>query len=131
MTQPILLTGQVYAVEVPEGRDAFTIECYPEADLYELLCCNLAEYNEPINEKYITLPTGNWQLIGTTKELTEEMAKGIVQQYGDYFIDHTATEQDWKEQEVNWFKEAVKSLKSLLISKGLDVNKNYVLLKKL
>lgn len=132
MTQPILLAGLVYAVEVPECMNAFKFDSIPEIDFYQLDCYELGEYNEPINEKSIDLPPGNWQLIGTTKECTEGIAAQIVERATGGisgrmigFKDYVLTGLDMAPLSI-----ALSSLRTLLISKKLDLNKNYVLLKR-
>lgn len=125
MTQPIQLLDQVYAVEVPDKAEAFKVECIPEADFYELSCYRIAEYNEPISVADIGLPAGDWEIICTSKEATEEQAKGIVQQDWDGYKDYGEVDLSL----VPWIH-AKDSLRSLLGSKGLDKTKNYIILKK-
>lgn len=124
MTQ---MTNDIYAVEVPEGATGFDINKYSNGS--ELNYWLIAGAKDTLI--VIDLPPGNWQLICTAKEVSKEQAIEVVKQYGKYFIDFTATEQDWKEKEVNWSETPIDSLRSLLTSKGLDLNKNYVLIKKL
>lgn len=133
------LINGIYAVEVPEGMEAFKIDCIPEIDFYELDCYQLGEYDEPVQEKSISLPAGNWQLICTTKEVTEEQAKGIVGNSEWFFPERHTRYIDYEQlvgpdNKQAWnagFSNALLSLRSLLTSKNLDPNKNYILIKKL
>jgi len=135
----IQLTDKVFAIEVPEWASAFKIDQKPEIDFYELDCYEIGEYDEPVKEKSISIPGGNWRYICTSKEITEAEAKGIVlssewhfperhTRYVDYAhpYDHE-NKQKWSEG----FGTAKESLNSLLASKGLDVNKNYCLIEKM
>ena len=88
----------------------------------------------------------NYEIISTTKDITEEQAESIVEKYTNY---ETETEQlldgmyeDYLEKGNYWvqdssgtklwaFKTAKESLQSLIQSLGLDVNKNYLILQKL
>lgn len=110
----IHLINDIYAVEVPDPTNA-------------IISGNVITWKNSVAQGrgFIALPAGNWQLICTTKECTEEQAKGLVKELpvgqrwqnynGDYPI---------------WWHTAKESLRSLLTSKGLDVNKNFVLIKK-
>lgn len=116
MTQPILLIDQVYAVEVPDKLAQMTIDP----------ACNLLMWwgHEGIVND-CQLPTGTWEIICTSKECTEEQAKGLVRELsvgqrwlnygGDFPI---------------WYHTARESLRSLLLSKNLNHFKNYIILKK-
>ena len=138
MTQPILLTGQVYAVEVPEGATGFNINKYGNGS--ELNYWLIAGAKDTLI--VIDLPAGNWQLIGTTKEVTNGIAMGLVESHyyreasynpilGHYQTSGSSTM--FKDYIHGRFTcdNPVDSLRSLLKSKGLDENKNYVLIKKL
>lgn len=102
MTQPTLLTGSVYAVEVPEG--AFTWD-----NGKQYLAGDDDHGNMEIGTK--PLPPGPWQLIGTVREVTNTQLAEI---FGYAFIgdDH-----------------AMGTLSTLLASKGLDPGRNWVLVK--
>lgn len=106
MTQ---LTDNLFAVEVPEGMEAFSVDCMPEVDLYELNCYQLGEYDEPVKEKSIDLPPGTWQFVCTTRYATPEQAREIT---GEELYPSIA-------------------LAGLCKAKGLDGRKNYCLLKKM
>jgi hypothetical protein len=125
MTQPIHLIGDTYTVEVPEGATdiGFRFDC---------LTCIMPD--RPGRYKWLTdieqwmeKQGGEWEVIGTVKECTEEQAHQIVESVTT--PDERPVYRDYEFS--TWMKTAVGSLRALLTSKGLDSNKNYVLLKKL
>lgn len=115
MTQ---LTENVFAVEVPEGASNFEICNYGLNDALE--------YDYPQGHEVSDLPPGNWQLLCTTREASELQAACIVDSDGNGWKDYDKT----SITSCYPFTSSCASLRSLLTSKGLDVNKNYVLLKK-
>lgn len=131
MTQPIHLIGEYYAVEVPSMAFGPDINNYgDESELMYMLSMEDIADEPEFEETLITkkLPPGNWQIICTSKECTEEQAKGIVEYdaftdgYKDYDTDRFHHEDP--------FIKALDSLRSLLITRGCDPNKNYVIIKK-
>lgn len=115
MTQPILLTGQVYAVEVPDPINAIIsghVITWKKGDAQ--------------GRGFMALPAGNWQLICTTKAVTRMQASEIIEHDDD----------GWKDYDTDNFLhdfpflDPLDSLRSLLTSKGLDMEKNYVIIKK-
>lgn len=143
MTQPTHLLDQVFAIEVPEGSINFTVDMgylIYKVPNYANWCTDailsdygrLSKYLEThsADKDYktggIPLP-GNWQIICSSKECTEEQAKGVVEEYSirghKRFEDYSI--------EFMWQETALDSLRSLLTSKGLDPNKNYIILKKI
>ena len=116
------LTDSVYAVEVPEG--AFTWDVLTVDDK-QYLAGDDDHGNMEIGTQ--PLPPGPWRILCTTREATEEQAHQIVESVT------TANELPvYRDYEFSqWMKTAVGSLRSLITSKGLDGNKNYVLLKKI
>lgn len=121
MTQ---LTEDVFAVEVPDKGRKFRAQRPYKTSSMRL------HYKYGIEEQwnYIKLPPGTWQILCTTKEATEEQAKGIVEH--DTFIGGYKDYDTERFHHEDPFIKATDSLNSLITSKGLDVNKNYVLLKK-
>lgn len=115
------LTENLLAVEVPEGASNFEICNYGLNDALE--------YDYPQGHEVSDLPPGNWQLLCTTKEATEEQAKGVVPMIVVRNCDEVY--EDYITPGDHYYYEALTSLRSLLTSKGLDGNKNYVLLKKM
>jgi uncharacterized protein YydD (DUF2326 family) len=77
------------------------------------------------------LPAGNWQIVCTSKEVTEEQAKQIVEQQtgGGMFKDYQMRG-SIAQYGTYMIQSATESLRSLLTSKGCDLNKNWLILKK-
>lgn len=127
MTQPILLTGQVYASQLPD--DATKIKIDGQKLIWFL-------GNHPVYDVRV-LPSGNWQLIGTTKEVTEEVAEQIVQVISNGKISGRPQYRRYDRDPVkdtparSWTRDPRHSFETLLTSNGLDNTKNYVLIKKL
>lgn len=129
MTQ---LTENVLAVEVPTMAFGLMVNNYGnESELMYMLSMEDIADDDNTEETLITkkLPPGNWQLLCTTKEATEEQAKGIVEWF------QIKNEIGWKnycdpEPFRYTFRDYKYSIRSLLTSKGLDGNKNYGLLEK-
>jgi len=86
----------------------------------------------------VQLPPGQWQIACTSKEATEEQAAGIVDRSQWYFpVKHTRYvdyaypfDREFKQKWGEGFGTAVESLRSLLTSKGCDLKKDYIILKK-
>lgn len=118
---PIHLIGSAYCLPIPEGATGFELDNpLSVGDLVYYL-----GFPSVFNFRKISLPPGNWEIIRTTKECTEEQAKEMVKEL--------PVGQRWHNYNGDppvWWHSAKESLRSLLISKGLDVNKNYVLIKK-
>jgi hypothetical protein len=70
-----------------------------------------------------------FEIISTTKDITEEQAESIVDKENslgeEYYKDYNFT------QKSGTYFTAKESLQSLIQANGLDVNKNYLILKKL
>lgn len=97
------------------------------------------------NYELCVLPEISYEIIFTTKNISEEQAESIVFKYTDY---ETEREQLLHEMYENYlekgnywvqdssgiklwaFKTAKESLQSLIQANGLDVNKNYLILLK-
>lgn len=121
MTQPIHLLNDVYAVEVPEGATdvGFRFEC---------LTCILP--GQPGRYKWLTdieqwmeKQGGEWEVIGPVRECTELQAACIVDSDGTGWCDYLL-------KDGYPFSSVIDSLRSLLASKALDTNKNWVLVRK-
>lgn len=71
------------------------------------------------------LPPGTWQIVCTSKEATEEQLTDLVrelpigQRFANYSGDYPV-----------WYHSRKESLRSLLTSKGCDLNKHWLILKK-
>lgn len=131
MTQ---LTENVFAVELPdnvENLNLYRINNYAimlewddvERPLNPHTCVKVDEHHGDLKE--YTWP----KILCTTKEASEEQAKGIVPMIVVRNCDEVY--QDYITPDDHYYYEALPSLRSLLTSKGLDGNKNYVLLKKI
>jgi hypothetical protein len=97
-------------------------------------------YVVPIDEKDFSIPYDDMgtkpEIISTTKEITEEQAESIVEKkrikeswndtMTDVYINYESKELIGK-----YVKMAKESLQSLLQANSLDVNKNYLILKRL
>ena len=139
MTQPTLLINNVYAVEVPEGSKkhhlSFTGKTATSDD--QSLYYKTKDADELDEWEKIDLPPGSWQLIGTTKEVTEEVAKGIVQVISNGKLSGQPQYRRYDRDPVKdtpakcWTRDPRHAMETLLASKAIDPNKNYVLLKKL
>ena len=76
----------------------------------------------------------DYEVISTTKDITEEQAESIV---FHHVVSHTKyysnylpyKSQDFRDVIDNSFKTAKESLKSLIQANGLDINKNYLIFK--
>lgn len=129
------LLNNVFAIEVPHSASEIEICNYGLNDVLEYWYTS----NGSALHEVTDLPPGNWQLICTTKECTEEQAKEIVGSSEWFFpvrhtryIDYTKPyDQENKQRWSEGFGAALGSIVSLFESKGLDPNKNYVLIKKL
>jgi len=128
MIQPIQLTDQVYSVEVPEGSLGHqVVQITPDKTVLHFYI--QGGYLENKSE-IIQLPAGNWQLICPIKEITRSQAGELVQWFelaGERGYRDYAIADDLRYP----FRDPVSSWRSLLKAKGLDPNKNYVLIKKL
>lgn len=134
MTQPIHLIGEMYCISIPDDAAEIEICNYGLNDAIEFThkIDGIATYDCD------DLPTGNWQLICTTKECIEEQAKRIVGSSEWFFPARHTRYIDYghpygSDNKQAWsigFSGPRDSLRSLLVSKGCDSNKNYVIIKR-
>jgi hypothetical protein len=138
MTTPTHIRGEYWAIPIPEDAWNFKPENFKtdfvinigyllysapgKAKRYSGLP---GAYADTI-KKPIKLPPGSWQILCTSKECTHEQVYEIVEHDDDGFKDY---EKDGFHNDLP-FPNPVDSLRSLLTSKGLDTDKNYVILKK-
>lgn len=134
----IKLTENVFAVEVPEGlvqpwyQTERSISAIIEGRVEdeELVIRHIErKCGSPTGKITIKLPPGTWQLLCTMKEASEEQAKGVVE-YDKFIEGYKDYDTDNFHHDTPFIK-ALDSLRSLLASKGLDLNQNYCLLKKI
>jgi hypothetical protein len=123
----INLRENIWAWDVPDPEHA-------------VISGNTITWSSPgaVARGFMVLPPGQWEIVCTSKEATEEQAAAIVQhslwwfpekhiRYIDYaYPFDTALKQKWDQG----FGKAIQSLNSLLASKGCDLNKNYLIIKK-
>lgn len=123
------LTDKYFAVEVPDWANGYRVEIIPQADVFWLVCYEIGDYDEPKREKEIDLPPGTYRFLFTTKTATEEDARKVVKSIpcGRKKI-YKGVKDDGNEA---WYESPLKSLHSLLRSKGLDPNKNYAIIEKI
>lgn len=77
--------------------------------------------------KYISLPPGNWRILCTYPDCTEQEAAEVV----EYLDLSTRLYRDYDAPAfTHWFVKPNDSLTSLLRSKGLGPDKNYLIIKK-
>lgn len=115
MTQPTqLIADTVISYEIPERAENFRIMKFSKPNTLSY------DYSIERGERVtaglvamIDLPPGNWQFVCTTKEVTTMHAPEL---FGHAMISDQCAQD---------------TINSLLTSKGLDVNKNYALIKKL
>ena len=134
MTQ---LTDDLITFEVPEGATNFRIMKFSQPETFSY------DYSIQKGDRCTTgliamidLPPGTWQILCTTKEATEEIATSIVQIISNGKISGMPQYRRYDRDPVKdtpakcWTRDPRHALETLLTSKGLDVNKNYCLLKK-
>lgn len=68
------------AVKVPDGAYNFEVTNSPDGSL-----SMLEFYSDEAWDQYIDLPKGNWQLLGTPDQITEDVWSGIVEARWDYY----------------------------------------------
>jgi hypothetical protein len=106
---PIHLIGDIYAADVPE--DASAIETHVSGGIQKIVFSSKLQDPAQCGGDMISLPPGNWQIICTTKEVTNA---NLAEIYGYPFIGD-----DY----------AQGTLHALLASKGLDPNKSLIIKK--
>lgn len=85
---------------------------------------------------FIVLPPGSWQIVCTSKEATEAQAESIVQVISNGKISGMPQYRRYDRDPVkdtparSWTRDARHALETLLASKGCDLNKNWLILKK-
>lgn len=128
MTQPVLLRENFYGITILGEECGAIIKVEDGKSFINVGNVTTGEYWQ-----VITLPQGSWQIICTTKEITEERAIGInpplnnpflkINKYRNHLVPQTETvadaTRDWKE-----------SFDSLLRSVNLNPDNNYLILKK-
>lgn len=113
-----LPSGNYLFIEVPDDAYNFSVYKY-----------NITSQIRYFYDNYqcdITIQKADWGIISTTKDITEEQANSLVEkpEYGWYL---TYTKGNMDSYHCQTAKE---SLQSLIQANDLDINKNYLILKK-
>jgi hypothetical protein len=130
MKQPIHLIGDLFAVEVPEVAEGFEISIQDDG-----IPCLTYWYKENLEPTVICLTRGNWQIICTTKECTEEVAKSIVQVISNGKITGQPQYRRHDRDPVKdtparcWTRDPRHALETLVACKGLDPDKSLIIKK--
>lgn len=106
----IKLNHDTLAFEVPNDKVASIIED------------GILKIGVSKNVTYL-LPPGTWQIVCTSKEATYMQAAQVVEHYRGGFVNYHT------EIKAPAFQTPFQSLNSLLLSRGCDINKNYLILK--
>lgn len=122
MTQ---LREQYWAVEVPDKYAQVTID--PVGPI-------LMWWSYEGTETGVNLPPGTWEIVCTSKEATEEQLTGIIgPKIWGGFSGHIEGYTDYYTigMDIAPFSTRKESFNSLLNAKGCDLNKNWLILKKI
>ena len=111
--------GTFLFIEVPD--DAENLRCHTNF--------NQVSYLIDFKAFEVKLPKGKWARISTTKDITEEQAESIVEEYCD--DEPIPSMMGFRNYEIYpaFSLTAKESLQSLIQANGLHVNKNYLILK--
>jgi predicted RNase H-like HicB family nuclease len=123
LTIMIELHNGYWAAEVPDNANGFGI--YHAKNSWD----HLGYYEgEPSlgASRFTELPPGTWEIVCMSKGATPEQAKELIERNGEGWIDY---DKDRLHHDIP-FPDPVDSFNSLLVSKGCDLNKNYLILKK-
>jgi hypothetical protein len=124
---PIHLIAEIYCLPIPEGTEEYHLK--DKEGMMPALMCRIG----PVSWMPLPLPPGSWQIICTTKECQKKVPMGIVEckivEYdggikGTRFVNYMNPDQRF------WFINKTESFRSLLLSKKMDPNKNYLIIKK-
>lgn len=127
MIQPTQLTKNIYGIEVPEDAYDFRIDGNGLEPLLTALLAKHAKYDSWNKLFNTALPPGNWHILCTYPDCTEQEAAEVV----EYLDLSTRLYRDYDAPAfTHWFLKPNDSLTSLLRSKGLGPDKNYLIIKK-
>lgn len=116
MTQPIHLIAEIYCMLIPEGAEGFEISIQDDG-----IPCLTYWYKDILEPTVICLPPGNWQIICTTKECTDNIAAKIVEKDGAFFKCYAG-----KRSHIS----PLRSLFCLMDERKCDLNKTLLIIKK-
>jgi hypothetical protein len=106
-------------------RDQYwAVEKHEHSSLY--LASNTFDWHPKEGENYLGLPPGTWEIVCTSSPTNLELLHQVVERVGSGFKDY---DKDRLHHDLP-FMSPIDSLQSLLTSKGCDLNKNYLILKK-
>jgi hypothetical protein len=118
----INLRDNYWAVEVPDNAFGFEFDNpLQEGDLVYYL-----DYPSMYNFRWLSVPPGTWEIVCTSSPTNLELLHQVVERVGSGFKDY---DKDRLHHDLP-FMSPIDSLQSLLTSKGCDLNKNYLILKK-
>jgi hypothetical protein len=125
----VQITNTHWAVEVPEGAKELHIEVSLKGSPY---IGYKFKDDELLNEyQNIYLPPGAWEIVCTSKD--KKIPNGIVEcktvEY-DGSVQGTRFVNYMNPNQRRWFINKTDSLRSLLTSKGCDLNRDWLILKR-
>lgn len=132
MNKEIIVNNKTYLfVEISNDAHSFREKLMMDgAGLYVSFEPRIEPYSALQSVKISKDNKENYQIISTTKDITEEKCKNIIEYKG-----HTPWFKNYVKglAGIYWFEflTAKKSLQSLIQSNGLDISKNYLILLKL
>lgn len=126
----INLRENFWAVEVPSMAFGFDVNNYGNSSEYMYMLDVADIIDETHHDETLIakpLPPGTWEIVCTSKEASEEQAASIVDSVdsdgrGKVYMNYN--------NGMYVFHRSTSSLRTLLTSKGCDLNKNYLILKK-
>lgn len=119
------LRDNIFAIEVPQGAEQFETSLQPDN-----IPCVTYWYWENLDATVVSLPPGSYEILFTTKEVTEEQAETISPgKWSKYFENAPGPLFKDYSDNIYRFDNAIQSLQSLLKSKGLTAG-NYLIIKK-
>lgn len=124
------LRDNIYAIEVPEGRVfSFQIDCNNE-DPEDLFCTAGMIAKDNGGHLFVELPYSSYEIMFTSKGVTEPQAEIVSPgKWSEYFENAPGPLFKDYSDNIYRFDNAIKSLQSLLKSKGLTAE-NYLIIKK-
>lgn len=141
MTKEIKIKDNTYLfVEVPDDAIAWSIKYHMDGTKRSLRVSSLND-----NYELCVLEKECFEIISTIKNITKEQTESIVEKYTNYETEHEqlldGMYEDYLKKGNYWvqdnsgiklwaFKTAKESLQSLIQANKLDINKNYLILKK-
>jgi|ERR1044071_3896124 hypothetical protein len=124
LTIMIHLREQYWAGEVPEGAERFEVSIQDDG-----IPCYTYWYKDNIDPTVICLPPGTWEIVCTSKTFKAWHALEVLEWFE--FAAKCGFRDYSQPDDLRYpFEDHRQSLNSLLTSKGCDLNKIYLILKK-